>query len=507
MQKSRTFLLPILTLTVWLLFGNMAQAQIPDSIAFDRKAQKEHTVHPDYTSVVHDIDLWVRNHTLDNWYLLAKGGPTLYGGYEDYMGPLFGLSEGHLTFSAQAMIGRWVYPKLGYRFGIGTGYWHGFINASEYNPVNMEDDCGMGVCEPGYFGYYYPTSDPNLLIQKWKFMNFTGDLVMKFITTKGYVREQKFVPYMVLGATFLSSLSSIPSSDQSRFGFNAHFGLGLDWRMTEHFSLFGEASVAMQSAKFDREWINGVEKPTVEWDYPAHLEVGVAYRFNWRPEPKRYIWDKLDDSSSVVRHASTLHSFQFKYLIQEYMDTLIVIDTITDQMSPEMLDLMRQRAEQRAQTLVDSIRGELDRQYPDATLRDIFDRNLLPYEMVFFQLDKWDVLPKEETKVRMMADLIKSLPGQTFLLIGSADSKTGTVKRNDFLSVNRADVVYNQLVYTYGIDPSQLKRIYMGGILDYDPFELNRATVIIMDHPKVLAEFNKLRANRQAGGSVVDFDE
>ncbi|MCF0212074.1 MAG: hypothetical protein HUK17_04180, partial [Bacteroidales bacterium] len=56
------------------------------------------------------------------------------------------------------------------------------------------------------------------------------------------------------------------------------------------------------------------------------------------------------------------------------------------------------------------------------------------------------------------------------------------------------------------IPEEQLKRVYLGGILNYEPFELNRATVIIMEHPKVMEEFLKLRDRHQAGGSEVEIE-
>ena len=73
------------------------------------------------------------------------------------------------------------------------------------------------------------------------------------------------------------------------------------------------------------------------------------------------------------------------------------------------------------------------------------------------------------------------------------------------MSKNRADIVYNRLILEYGIPEKQLKREYLGGILDYDPFILNRTTVIIMDHPAVREGFEKMKAQRKAGGNVVEY--
>ena len=95
-----------------------------------------------------------------------------------------------------------------------------------------------------------------------------------------------------------------------------------------------------------------------------------------------------------------------------------------------------------------------------------------------------------------MAEIIKSYPNEHFLLIGASDSKTGTPQRNMVLSTNRCDACYHILVNKFGVNPAQLTRIYLGSIADFEPYELNRSTTIIMDHPKVIIEFNKLKIRK-----------
>ena len=164
------------------------------------------------------------------------------------------------------------------------------------------------------------------------------------------------------------------------------------------------------------------------------------------------------------------------------------------------------------QALKDSLLNEIKKRQDrnknnfEDDLTDILLNQLLPYEMVFFNLDKWDILPDQEMKIDKMARIMKAYPDHKFLLYGSADSKTGTVKRNEFLSHRRADIIYDQLVYKYGIPESQLERFYLGGILDYTPFELNRATVIIMDHPTVKKAFEEMKQQGKAGGKEVNIN-
>ena len=178
------------------------------------------------------------------------------------------------------------------------------------------------------------------------------------------------------------------------------------------------------------------------------------------------------------------------------IDTIMVYRTeyIDDSVIIEIVDSL--------QTTLDSVL-HVNIAIPEETpLDSIFYNQLLPYEMVFFDLDKWDIRPSEEMKIAKMARIMKAYPDRIFILTGSADAKTGTVKRNDFLSKNRADVIFNKLVLEYGIPESQMRREYLGGIMDYDPFPLNRTTVIIMDHPAVRKAFEEMRARRKAGGGV-----
>ena len=146
------------------------------------------------------------------------------------------------------------------------------------------------------------------------------------------------------------------------------------------------------------------------------------------------------------------------------------------------------------------------REAREASLYNIMLKQLLPYEMVFFELDKWDILESEQMKIEKMARIMKEFPDEKFIILGAADSKTGTPGHNEFLSHNRADVVYNMLVTGYGIDTAQLHREYLGGILEFEPFILNRTTIIIMDHPTVLEEFQKMKAMHKAGGGAVEID-
>ena len=68
-----------------------------------------------------------------------------------------------------------------------------------------------------------------------------------------------------------------------------------------------------------------------------------------------------------------------------------------------------------------------------------------------------------------------------FTLSGNADSKTGTKKRNQQLSQQRADYLYKLLTEKYGLDGNQFTVKANGGNDIFDTPELNRAVIIEKD--------------------------
>lgn len=498
--------------TLLLILGSHATAQEVDTnYKFD---QKEASVFAADEDLVHGLGMWVRSHFLDSWYAQIHAGPLVYNGTEDNKGPWLGdniFTDGRQTYHLEAKLGRWVYPKLGYRFGLGYGYCHGFLTKDTYNgnEATVRAHAGQGVAQDGYPGYYWDYND-ELLIQKWKYASVTAEMMIKLINVRDYNHTRPFHLEAILGVGMYNGLSERLSKQdkyQWHLMYEIHGGLMPKYRIDEHWSVYAELRATIMDELFDREHV--LKRPTLNEDLMFHGLVGVEYNFNWRGENARTRWDEDGHGSNSINNRTNHHVYtahQVSIEVVNYVDTIFSYDTV-DEFSPDYDSLLVRRARQHVQRQIDSLRMAFDRDCKDAGLDDILNRHLLPYEMVFFELDKWDILPEEELKIRKMAAVMKQFPNSQFLLIGSADSKTGTVKRNEFLSVNRSDVVYNQLVNLYDINPEQLRRVYMGGILDFDPFELNRATVIIMDHPKVMEEFNKLKAQRKAGGSEVELDK
>ena len=450
---------------------------------------------------------WVRSHLFDDWFFQLQGGGQLYYGTDDREG----LFEDRITGNAEFHIGRRIFPMFGFRAGLGYGYAHGFLTKEHYNDNRhsilvhgFSGQCGTDNDGNEYGGYYWNYND-KLLIQKWKYFYFGGDLFMDLALLRGsrnYNPNRRWNNILYLGVHTKYALSETDTSNHRTEG---HIGYIAKLNVTRNWSIYADARLSFIERTFDREWVPGLESAGVGLDKIGNLHLGIIYKFHYRTQDERDRFKLLEaDNEELGKKSSGAHFFYVKVHdtnIVSITDTTF-IGTLHDTIpTPGMLDtidwLMNDIA--RWQSLFD---GGQD---------DGLDTNLLalllPYEQVFFERDKWDILPTEAAKIAKMAQIMNTYPDTKYILIGSADSKTGTVKRNIFLGHIRADVVYNSLVTEYGIDSTRLSREYLGGILDYKPYELNRSTVILMDHPYVRKFFNEMKAKGQAGGREVEVEK
>ena len=475
---------------------------------------------------------WIRSHILDNWMVDIQAGSHLYMGYEDNKGKFLD----RLGLDAEIHAGRWIFPMVGVRAGIGFANSHGFISTGSYLQNRYQLTKDYGNCEGlststfdlgdttingALGGYYWTTDDNSLMKQDWRYFNIGADLMVNLSFMKKYSKvnlERRWNHIVYAGYNIRIGLSEnhpqkfsnfigYSTSDEykgfknTNFANEGHIGYICKYALSKHFNLHGDVRLSILEGDFDRERIPGVENFGPDFDFSVML--GMTYDFNLRRENARRKY--YVERGILPYNVGELPKF-IAFVQIEDIDVITKIDTIVIVNYDTIDDLVTMHTYDSLVTYYDTTHSNLVKPIPDdADLDSILLKRLLPYEMVFFDLDKWDIRAQEEMKIAKMARIMKAYPNRQFILYGSADSKTGTVKRNIFLSHNRADIVKNRLVIEYGIPESQLRCEYLGGILDYDPFILNRTTVIIMDHPVVRDAFEKMKAQRKAGGNVVEF--
>ena len=106
---------------------------------------------------------------------------------------------------------------------------------------------------------------------------------------------------------------------------------------------------------------------------------------------------------------------------------------------------------------------------------DLFDEPIVAY----FEIGQAKLTAKEKEHVKYVAkNIIARGENVKFTLSGNADSKTGSKKRNQQLSEQRADYVYKMMTEELGIDGSRFTVKANGGNDVFDSPELNRAVII-----------------------------
>lgn len=462
---------------------------------------------------------WVKTPLSDNWFIQAQGGANQYFGYQDIQGKFVD----HTGCNVEGYLGRWMFPMLGFRGGLGIAESHGFITKDAYNKYHPWVGNGWQyygeLPATNLHGHYWPYYEDNdLLFQKWQYVYANIDAMFNLTNAIRYNPNNKFenVAYLGVGMQFgitedaVNREGRLESSwrQDPNMAADVHIGLLNYLRLSKHLFAHLDTRFGMYQGQFDREFIPSIEKGIRSQDFYFTLQGGLTFKFNFSSESQRVKWYQehinkdISDATEIPEHIYTTRELRVNTVT--LIDTIYMFDTITA-FSAEFDTIAMRRALEMAKKAIEKSYTNFDEISENADLSTILANNMIPYEMVFFDLDKWDIRSSELLKISRMASLMRAFPNYKFLVIGSADAATGTADRNQLLSTNRSEVVYRMLVDQYGIKPNQIQRVYMGGVNDFEPFELNRATTIIMYHPRVLEEFNKLRDKKQAGGRWIEY--
>ncbi len=99
---------------------------------------------------------------------------------------------------------------------------------------------------------------------------------------------------------------------------------------------------------------------------------------------------------------------------------------------------------------------------------------------VNFAKNETKVVDNEVVNLQYVAEMIKSVPKKKFNVVGYADKQTGSSDRNEQLSKQRAQNVYDVLVKQYGVPASQLVLGAKGGVdtMFLDKPQLSRSVII-----------------------------
>lgn len=339
----------------------------------------------------------------DNWFIGVGGGINMYleDGYKANIGP-----------SLDANIGKWFTPSVGMRVG------YSGLNARFWSD------------EPTVLGRTLDT-DENMYAQKFGFMYFHGDFLWNMSNALSGYKETRFwnmVPYIHAG--FFRSDGLDENNDFADNQFAAGVGLLHNLRLADRLDLNVDMrAVALSGSVHGGSGVSLLPSVTM----------GLAVDLGW-PNFVR--------TSSVIAAVEIASAEQIATL----QTAAVALEIANAALANENEVLKNANA---------GLKSQLNSKKPvqqTADMSDFFDGMDAP--TVYFEIGKATLSTDELAHLEFIAKNIIAKAeqnGKVYLTVmGSADSNTGTAKRNQQLSEARGKYVADLLTTKYGVAKDRL---------------------------------------------------
>ena len=448
----------------------------------------------------HDTLKFIIGSPFDNWYLYVGGGLQTFIGNEVDASA----RRNKLNFNLRAELGKWLIPDVAVsiRFSYMT-----VDGQSRYGRQPFIDFTNVPThIENGVAYYEYQPFHA----QAFNLLSFaTLDWTNLF---NGYERGRKipyhWYSYGGLGASMLFGTQKNPLKhheyDAEVGDFRRNFeltycvGLGMEYIFSPTFALDFTAEVLGSESTWD--W-----SPYVDWwnIFDIIPSINVTAKINLlkhvtkrHPEDGTNTYDTVyhewlafGSSHTVERLENKIeHISHERDSIRDLADKLAdddarKLDSLDDLLNKlnNDLDLAKKTAPPMEFVEPDS----------DWTPKNIFDELMqvnrvlnLPATIVYYELDKYYLDYNARVRLQEFAHDASVLDDTIeFYIIGAADSLTGSIKHNQWLSERRSEAALNFLTKNLGMSRNQFVRVSAGGIMEYKIKEQNRMAMVIQKTP------------------------
>ena len=314
-------------------------------------------------------------------------------------------------------VGKWFTPVIGVR----AMYSGLSVKGATQNGAHT-----TGEAVPGKGGYGYW-----LQKQKFNYFNLHADALFNLCNLFGGYKENRIYNLSAYAGLGLMRVSDEPSQTD----ISAHFGLLNSFRLCSALDL----NLDLRGTVVDDDFDGELGGRGGEGLFTA--TIGLTYKFKPRG------WNR---SKTVVREV--YHNDE--------------INALREQLS---------RANDENARLETALAQEQKEKAEAAQVKHIVSSSLIT-----FRIGKSDLSNEARVNLGMLAEVIKQGdPSAVYTVIGYADAGTGSKALNERLSKARAEAVYNCLVNEFGVDKSQLKIDYKGGVdnMFYDDPRMSRAVI------------------------------
>lgn len=397
-----------------------------------------------------------------------------------------------LNFGARLEVGKWIIPDISVSL---RAYLFNVDGQTHYSLQPFVDYATDDRNENGYTPYHAHAA---------ALLGFVTLDWTNFINGYEAGKRNKWHVYtpVGLGMSMLYGLQRNPRASYELNSFRRNLelafslGVGTEFIASKHVSLHAELELFGSESTWD--W-SPYDNSYSIFDIIPSFNIGL--RFNLLKNVTKFNPYTKSSSREKVNHEFLSYGTRNTVsTLQGRIDRLNgAIDSVLhrsqakgEQDSLLVADLSRKRdsLQQQLNTMEDYLgRG------PVNIIEDLLQSNEewgLPATIIYYQLDRYDVDYNGRKKLQKFAKELNNIDDTIeYYVIGAADSITGSIRHNQWLSERRCEAAYNILVNDYGVSSNQLLLMPVGGIMEYDPQENNRMALIIQRTPQTEEIVNK----------------
>lgn len=412
----------------------------------------------------------------DNWYIEFGGGIQTYIGNE----LLRSARWNKLNYNLYAELGKWVIPDLAVSLFVS----HFDMSSQSKYMRNPYIDFNSQPNDNGYWNTHaFAFSIGGLLTLDWT------NLLLGYDAGK----NRKFHVTTPVGLGYMFNIGDkINSREDVEEPLNQEFfataGLHFDYYATSHTIITANLRGTLTRESFDYSPYSNLYTSV---DIMPAATIGI--RFNLFREIYLPYGENIV-IQEVNHEFLPAHSLKItdRQRLRELRDRLASAMERGDMLEADRDALLDS---------IDSLRNvvveveEDPSENPMADLYEIALRRPQTSAIVYFQLDRYNLDYNARRTLQNFATRIsdhEEYPADNvYYLVGSADDSTGTARHNWGLSIHRSGSVYNQLTKVHHIPARQLEQVYLGGIHEYSPKQLNRVCIVILKDERSTAIVNK----------------
>ena len=424
----------------------------------------------------------------DNWYLALSGGIQTFIGNE----LVASARMNKLNFNAKIEIGKWVIPDIAVSLRL---YFFNVDGQTQYGRQPFVDYSTDARNDNGYTPFHaHAAAILGFVTLDWT--NF----VMGYESGKRN-RWHVFTP-IGLGMSMLYGIQRNPVGSYEVGSFRRNLELafslggGVEYIISEHVTIHSHLDLFGSESTWD--WTPYKNDYSI-FDLNPSLNIGVKFNLlksitKFNPYTKTSAREKVNHEFLSFGTRNTVSTLQGRIdHLNNAIDSVQNLSHVKGERDSLMLvDMSKERDS--LQQRLDSVEDFLGRA-PVNVIEELLQSNEslgLPATIVYYQLDKYDVDYNGRKKLQKFAKEVNNLDDTIeYYVIGAADSITGSIRHNQWLSERRCEAAYNILVNDFNVSSNQLLLMPVGGIMEYDPQENNRMALIIQRTPQTEAIVNK----------------